>query len=259
MPTPRSVCCGILAIRVECALITCFIGGGFINCQNTGALIAEARKEHGLTQKELAGMLSVSDRTISKWERGAGFPDISLLEPLAEALDLSIAEIVTGEKNTKENTSEKSTMTDDEVMKKALAIIKEIVARQLHKKVIATSIAVVFPFLASIFFWSHIPAELAILVGTSSPYAPKLLAFTVIPAFFLVVNVVCVVFIEGRLYFPQLNGIPNPYRFHLHDPPANTLYGKAYLIVKRSLFWLVPAISWAAAVCTYIVAFRGSL
>ena len=46
----------------------------------TGALIAARRKELNLTQKELAEKLHISDRTVSKWERGAGFPDISLLE-----------------------------------------------------------------------------------------------------------------------------------------------------------------------------------
>ena len=53
----------------------------------TGALIAAARKEQNMTQKELAAALHVSDRAVSKWERGAGFPDISLLEPLADALE----------------------------------------------------------------------------------------------------------------------------------------------------------------------------
>lgn len=64
----------------------------------TGALIAARRKELGLTQKELAEQLHISDRTVSKWERGAGFPDVSLLEPLADALDLSILDLVQGER-----------------------------------------------------------------------------------------------------------------------------------------------------------------
>ena len=53
---------------------------------DAGALIAQLRKEQGLTQKQLAEQLHISDRTISKWERGSGFPDVSLLEPLADAL-----------------------------------------------------------------------------------------------------------------------------------------------------------------------------
>lgn len=66
--------------------------------KKTGALIAARRQELGLTQKQLAEQLNVSDRTISKWERGAGFPDVSLLEPLADVLDLSILELIHGER-----------------------------------------------------------------------------------------------------------------------------------------------------------------
>lgn len=65
--------------------------------QKTGALIASRRTELGLTQKELAKQLNISDRTVSKWERGAGFPDISLLEPLADALGLTLLELFRGE------------------------------------------------------------------------------------------------------------------------------------------------------------------
>ena len=64
----------------------------------TGAMIAEARKEKGLTQRQLAETLHVSDRTVSKWERGAGFPDVALLEPLADALGLSVTSLLRGEK-----------------------------------------------------------------------------------------------------------------------------------------------------------------
>lgn len=62
----------------------------------TGALVAARRKELNLTQKELAEKLHISDRTVSKWERGAGFPDISLLEPLADALGLSVLDLIQG-------------------------------------------------------------------------------------------------------------------------------------------------------------------
>ena len=63
----------------------------------TGGLIAARRRELSLTQKELAEKLHISDRTVSKWERGAGFPDISLLEPLADALGLSVLDLIQGE------------------------------------------------------------------------------------------------------------------------------------------------------------------
>ena len=66
--------------------------------EKTGALIAAARREKQMTQKELAEALHVSDRAVSKWERAAGFPDISLLEPLADALDLSVLDLLRGER-----------------------------------------------------------------------------------------------------------------------------------------------------------------
>ena len=65
----------------------------------TGALIAARRQELGLTQKELANQLNLSDRTVSKWERGAGFPDVSLIEPLADALGLSVLELIHGQRD----------------------------------------------------------------------------------------------------------------------------------------------------------------
>lgn len=63
-----------------------------------GALIAQTRKERNMTQKELADKLHVSDRAVSKWERGAGFPDVSLLEPLAETLGLQVLDLLRGER-----------------------------------------------------------------------------------------------------------------------------------------------------------------
>lgn len=67
-----------------------------MNYMKTGHIIAEARKKRQFTQKQLADRINVSDRTISKWECGKGFPDPSLLEPLSDALQISIADIVCG-------------------------------------------------------------------------------------------------------------------------------------------------------------------
>ena len=63
-----------------------------------GTFIASIRKERGMTQAELAAKLYVSDKTVSKWERGAGFPDIKTLEPLAAALDVSLVELMQGKR-----------------------------------------------------------------------------------------------------------------------------------------------------------------
>lgn len=62
----------------------------------TGGTIKSLREKAGLTQADLARRLQVSDKTISKWETGKGYPDISLLEPIAEVFHLSVAELLTG-------------------------------------------------------------------------------------------------------------------------------------------------------------------
>ena len=62
----------------------------------TGAMIRELREKNRLTQAELAGKLCVSDKAVSKWETAKGYPDISLLEPIAKAFSVSITEILSG-------------------------------------------------------------------------------------------------------------------------------------------------------------------
>lgn len=63
----------------------------------TGAAIRQLRESRGLTQEQLAARLHVSSKAVSKWETGRGLPDISLLEPLAEALGISLIELLSGE------------------------------------------------------------------------------------------------------------------------------------------------------------------
>ena len=66
--------------------------------QKLGIFITELRKEKGLTQAQLAQKLNVTDKAVSKWERGVGFPDIKLLEPLADVLDISLLELMKSER-----------------------------------------------------------------------------------------------------------------------------------------------------------------
>ena len=73
-----------------------------------GKFIAEERKKQNYTQKQLADILHVSDRTISKWECGKGFPEVSLLQPLCDALRITVNELLTGERLDRENYMEKA-------------------------------------------------------------------------------------------------------------------------------------------------------
>lgn len=84
-----------------------------MNYNKIGNFIAEKRKEKGLTQKELAEKIGVTDKAVSKWERGLGCPDVSILEVLASTLDVSILEILKG--RTIENEIIKVTEANDYV------------------------------------------------------------------------------------------------------------------------------------------------
>ncbi len=62
----------------------------------TGTVIKELREKHKMTQLQLAEKLGVSDKTVSKWETGKGYPDITLLEPIAEVFRVSVTELLSG-------------------------------------------------------------------------------------------------------------------------------------------------------------------
>ncbi|MGN1099508.1 MAG: helix-turn-helix domain-containing protein, partial [Christensenellales bacterium] len=66
--------------------------------QKTGRFIATCRKKNGLTQRQLADKVGVSDKAVSKWECGNGLPEVSLMLPLCEILGVSVNELLSGEK-----------------------------------------------------------------------------------------------------------------------------------------------------------------
>lgn len=69
-----------------------------MDTKKIGTLIAVCRKEKGMTQAELGERLGVTNKTVSRWENGHYMPDLSLLEPLSKALDLSLEELLAGER-----------------------------------------------------------------------------------------------------------------------------------------------------------------
>ena len=81
-----------------------------------GVFLKELRKEKGLTQEQLAEVLNVSSRTVSRWETGSNMPDISILVEIAGFYDVSIPEIVQGER--------KSEIMDKETRETAVALAK---------------------------------------------------------------------------------------------------------------------------------------
>ncbi len=71
--------------------------------EKIGRFIASCRKECDLTQEQVAEKLGVSNKTVSRWENGNGFPDVSLLQPLCELLNISVNELLLGEKIPEDN------------------------------------------------------------------------------------------------------------------------------------------------------------
>ena len=76
-----------------------------MNTYVTGNTIKQLREDRGLTQAELAQQIGVSSKTVSKWETAKGLPDISLLQPLAQALGISVIELMNGQQITNQNIS----------------------------------------------------------------------------------------------------------------------------------------------------------
>ena len=68
-----------------------------MNAEKIGAMIKNLRRERGLTQRQLAEALNISDRTVSKWERGQGVPDLSLIDSLARLFETDLQNLLSGD------------------------------------------------------------------------------------------------------------------------------------------------------------------
>ena len=76
-----------------------------MNQEKIGKFIANCRKQKNITQQELAEKLGVSDRTIGNWENGRNMPDLSLFKPLCKELDITLNDLMSGEKVNEKNLS----------------------------------------------------------------------------------------------------------------------------------------------------------
>ena len=75
--------------------------------ERIGKFIAKLRKENNMTQTQLANKLGITDRAVSKWENGRGMPDLSLIRPLSKELNITVNELLCGERLTKKDYSDK--------------------------------------------------------------------------------------------------------------------------------------------------------
>ncbi len=112
-----------------------------MNAQKTGSLIAAIRKEQNRTQQDLANELGVSSAAISKWERGIGFPDVSLIEPLATSLGITIAELFKGERIENGDANEYENLLSDVVKVSKNEISKK---KKISNWIIAITVAVLY-------------------------------------------------------------------------------------------------------------------
>lgn len=105
-----------------------------INKSQFGGFVAQLRVQKGWTQKELAERLYVSDKAVSKWERGLSLPDVSLLIPLAELLGVTVTELLEGRRI--ENAAELDKQQVETLLHKAIGMSEEAprVSRQSRRK-----------------------------------------------------------------------------------------------------------------------------
>ena len=112
-----------------------------LNPQKTGSLIATIRKQQNRTQQDLANELGVSSAAVSKWERGIGFPDVSLVEPLATSLGITIAELFKGERINDSVDNEYESLLADVVKVSVDEITKK---KKIANWIIAIAVAVLY-------------------------------------------------------------------------------------------------------------------
>lgn len=111
-----------------------------------GKFISKRRKELNLTQKDLAKKIYISDKAVSKWERGLSFPDIEILESLASALDVSIVELLKSEK------IEKLEQDTEDLIKDTLKLTKNETKKNKEKNLIISSIVIIIVVILIIIF-----------------------------------------------------------------------------------------------------------
>lgn len=129
-----------------------------MNTEKTGSFIAELRKEKGLTQAQLAQQLHVSDKAVSRWETGRGFPDIGSLEEISSKLEVSVAELLKGERITEALAPAEV----QELTESNLQLVKELFSRQRIQNLLLTFLAgmiIVTALLVHLNSPHYLPAE----------------------------------------------------------------------------------------------------
>ena len=112
-----------------------------MNQDKIGKFIAKERKAKGLTQRQLAERLNISDKTVSKWECGKGLPEVMFMLPLCKILEISVNELLTGERVSEEDYQKKA---EENMMN----LVRE--KEESRKKIILSVIVVAMGFMAAV-------------------------------------------------------------------------------------------------------------
>lgn len=162
--------------------------------KKTGEFIAAMRREKGVTQRDMAEALAISDKTVSKWETGRGMPDVSLMLPLCAFLDISVNELLAGERLSGESYSQKAEENIMELMKTT-----EKNARTQRWSIIGGAAGLVMLLLFYVAMYQNIVETDGIL----TPIA----WFIDLPALFGVLGVTCLVLGLGGVLGDLFDGI----------------------------------------------------
>lgn len=192
-----------------------------MNAQKCGEFIAELRKEKNLTQKDLANELNVSDKAISRWETGKGFPDVDSLQSLSKFFGITINELLAGEKA--------ETKTIEEIAEENIisAIVETEKNKKTKKSTIILSIIVAFLLI------------IPLLKGSIESIAELLWKYTLIKDPWLIIFNL---FISLFIFFAGLVVYKGHYKilhkYHYHN--VTDFNGYCHEIGKELMFMCLP-------------------
>lgn len=153
-----------------------------MNQIKTGKFIAQIRKEKGMTQRQLADELLISDKTVSKWETGKGMPEVSLMMPLCEVLGINVNELLTGERIPDESYKEKAEETMMDLMRNKKGRGKLIALTVLIMLLVIAPMLII----AALILWYDLP--------------DNLIHVTLIPLF---IGIIAIIFVDCSVGYYQ--------------------------------------------------------
>lgn len=132
-----------------------------MDAKKFGAFIAACRKEKNMTQADLAVKLNVTDKAVSRWERGIGFPDINTIEPLALALEISVLELMKSERIT---TNEVARKEAADIITDTLHVVKA--QRKQERKNVLCILGIIAAIVVFVLFLDNMQWQIDTLIFT---------------------------------------------------------------------------------------------